>query len=116
LAVPISFPIPLSSHITNAYYFSSGQVEEEEFEGGCKWETEAFENPDATPESTTQGTLCVFATFEEGFGNLQTKIFRNPTEPFGVGGPAGAYLAFLKGETLEPRGLRANGAWAVSAP
>jgi hypothetical protein len=114
--VPISFPIPLPSHIENAYYFSTAQIEEEKFEGGCKWEVKKFENPDATPESTTPGTLCVFAALEEGFGSLLFHTFRNPTAPLEVGGPAGTYLVFFKKATEEAKALWAAGAWAVSAP
>jgi len=120
LSVPISFTIPLASSINNAFFFTKEQVENEEFQGGCHWVTELFEDPNAQPESTTAGTLCVFTGGEEELiGNLQrpTEIV-NPSHRFSTkAGPSGAYLSFFKKETAgHAERLRAEGTWAVSAP
>ncbi len=116
-SVPISFPIPLATNGTEAFYFTRGQVEEKEFEHGCKWETEEFEDPAAKPESTTAGVLCVFAFEESNFGKLEKEFFRNPADPLVKGfGPSGSYLTFKKLVTGSPEELSAAGTWAVTAP
>src|ERR1700710_1119429 len=79
--VPISFTIPLAKS-GEASYFSFEQVENKEFgTSGCKWE---LENPDAKPESTVPGTLCVFAQ-EEGLAPTPTPRMLPPGEVFGHG-------------------------------
>ncbi len=118
VSVPISFPIPLATNGTEAFYFTREQIEEEEFEHGCKWETEEFEDPAARPESTTPGVLCVFAFEESNFETaLEQMFFRNPGDPYDAGfGPTGTYLTFKKSLTAEPTDLSAAGTWAVQAP
>ncbi len=126
VSVPITFSIPLASEV-EAFYFTREEIEvseeaEEELGHGCKWNTEEFSNPDARPEATTPGTLCVFANEESFLGNLQSLTVQNPTDPLAtlaskdVAGPAGGYLLFRKKSTAEPKALSARGVWAVSAP
>lgn len=109
----ISFPIPLASSISNAYYFTREQVETEAFAGGCKWKVEEFENASAKPEAPT-GTLCVFASEEIGLNHVG---LRNPSDPLATSvGPAGEVLQ------MDTEGTGASGqveliaAWAVTAP
>jgi hypothetical protein len=112
----ISFPIPVDG-TGDAFYFSSTQVSNEEFgSSGCHWET--F-NAEAKPEAATPGTLCVF----EQFGNREyipdPPFFSPPGEPFPLSssyGPAGAYMAWAKSPSAEPREANAIGVWAVTAP
>jgi hypothetical protein len=115
----ISFPIPLAE-AGEAFYFDEEEVENEEFEHGCRWErlNESFEfNKDAKPEATTPGTLCVF----EQFGSLtrvRGPILKTPGDPEEEGfGPVGAYMEW---EHTPTTGLAfpttAVGVWAVTAP
>lgn len=107
---PISFPIPLAEP-GKAFFFTPEKVANQEFgSSGCKWEQES---PDAKPESTTHGTLCVF----DQFGELNVSngpIFGIPGNPGAAEegfGPSGAYMTFQgKGEPIT-----AAGTWAVTA-
>jgi Collagen triple helix repeat (20 copies) len=109
--VPISFPIP-REEVGDAFFFEPEEVELEEFgTTGCKWE---LENPEALPESTVPGTLCVFAQFGELFA--VENIFFNPPNGFTSSyGPTGSYLTFKKKETAEPEAPFAKGVWVVNA-
>lgn len=108
----ISFPIPMPAP-GKAIFFSGQEVEEEEFGStGCHWE---IFNPASLPEAPP-GTLCVFA-------QPPTEIASDPAitapgEPLEVTnfGVSGANLVFTKVETAQPEQIRANGAWAVTAP
>jgi hypothetical protein len=129
--IPISFSIPLAHAGDKAYFFFSEQVEEKEFgenktthascvvgsaecvDTGCRW---ALENAEAKPEATIPGTLCVFEQFGSLPG-LEAHFIRVTGGPADGYGPSGAYLFLLKKATrTEPRGMRAVGTWAVTAP
>ncbi|HEX5608673.1 MAG TPA: hypothetical protein VFX45_01115 [Solirubrobacterales bacterium] len=109
--IPISFPI--SAGTGKAFFFNSEKVENQEFgTTGCHWE---LEEPDAEPESTIPGTLCVFMHYGEIF-SIENLTFQTPGEAGVPGyGPSGSYLFFRKKETAEPELLNPVGVWAVTA-
>jgi len=113
--VPISFPIPLSVGADKTFYFTPAQVEQEEFEGGCKWK---LEEPAPKPESTVKGTLCVFAQEESPATIGRFVGFKAPGEEFGEGkyGPSGSFLYFEHKASGGPTSSVARGVWAVTAP
>jgi hypothetical protein len=115
LHVPISFPIPLkkAGDGTAVFFFTEGKVENQEFgTSGCKWE---LGEPEAKPEATTPGTLCVFTQGGELF-NTTGPFIRPP----GVGtpgyGPAGAVIVIPKDGSATLAEVSAYGTWAVTAP
>jgi len=132
--VPISFPIPLNEARTTtagkatAFYFSSEQVANGEFEventvtttmfdSGCRWSLEsvALGEPLVKPEATVPGTLCVFSQEETG-GLSATPEFGIPGDPFESGfGPAGALMRFSHPSGPGPQ-IKGAGVWAVTAP
>jgi hypothetical protein len=132
--VPISFPIP-TAHKGRAYFFTSTQVAGGQFgenetthekcevgelecvDTGCRW---ALGDAEVKPESTSNGTLCVF--LERGSPAVSTKIEETaiypPGEPATLTehGPAGAYLYVTKKASPNPGTptvLFGVGAWAV---
>jgi hypothetical protein len=119
--VPISFTIPLkdASGSGAAFFFNQEKVENGEFgASGCSWE---LENPEAQPEATKPGTLCVFTQGGELFNTLGPSI-RPPGGGFPVEfayGPAGAVLTFPKDGSIPPGEVAEAtvfGVWAVTAP
>jgi hypothetical protein len=113
--VPISFTIPLAKAGpgTAVHFFTKAQVLAEEFTTtGCKWK---LAEPEARPEATTPGTLCIFtqeANLSEAGGGPPSGI-----HPIGVAasqgfGPAGAYMTFGAFENVSQN--YAYGAWAVN--
>jgi hypothetical protein len=112
--VPISFPIPVAQASQSAHFFTREQVEKEEFgTSGCKWQ---LEEPEARPEATQAGTLCVFTQDEELTEVIGAPNIRPIGSPTALGfGPAGAYLRFT---TFSSNAFfqYALGAWAVTAP
>jgi collagen triple helix repeat protein len=112
--VPISFPIPVAkgAGLSSVFRFTAQQVKDKEFgTSGCSWK---LADPEARPEATKAGTLCIFAQEEVideiGFGGVH---------PIGVPasqgfGPAGAYLLYQSFSNAEDQ--FAVGAWAVNGP
>jgi hypothetical protein len=114
--VPISFPIPVAKAggFTSVHFFTREQVEKEEFgTSGCKWE---LEEPEARPEATQAGTLCIF-TQDEELSEVGAAPGIHPIGEFAAGGfgPAGAYIRFVTGSS-NVSFQYALGAWAVTAP
>jgi Collagen triple helix repeat (20 copies) len=112
--VPISFPIPVAKAggFTSTHFFTREQVEKEEFgTSGCKWQ---LEEPEARPEATQAGTLCVFTQDEELTEAGPAPVIHPIGEPAGAGfGPAGAYLRFTTSNS-NATFQYALGAWAVT--
>ena len=117
VVTPISFPIPTAKAGSGAsvHFFTLEKVKNKEFgTTGCKWE---LAEPEARPEATQPGTLCIFtqeAALSEAGGGEPGAI-----HPIGVAaslgfGPAGAYMTFAPFGNLEQN--FAYGAWAVSGP
>lgn len=112
---PISFPIPIAHASHEAFFFTPAQVRNEEFgTTGCKWE---LEKPNAKPESTFAGALCVFTQYGE-LASVEANFFQLPGEPAEEGyGPSGTFLYVIKKATVgEFNQVTAVGTWAVTAP
>jgi hypothetical protein len=109
--VPISFPIPLEKGGENtSFFFTAEKVMNQEFTNGCQWEQE---EPNAKPESTVPGVLCVFEEYGEG---ATKKAFLSPGNVLGGGySAAGSYLRMERSEANEGQTFSV-GTWAVRAP
>jgi hypothetical protein len=102
--VPISYPIPLAEASEEVVYLNAVETEASPGSGECEYE------PEATPVAPP-GTLCVFATAEEGFGEFRL-IGLHPAEP-GKDTPTGTYIWIKGGEEGEFPAM--SGVWAVTA-